>query len=118
LAALRDHALSSGNLELLGEVNAEGSPAAAADSRTADRLRSSGLVLAGFATSLSGVATEDGATDARAVVRATSATSAYQEQDARGSVLAAGEASTAQPLRLVLVSVDGVWRISDILPGS
>ncbi|SLK05103.1 serine/threonine-protein kinase [Arthrobacter sp. P2b] len=118
LAALRDHAFSRGNLDLLGEVNADGSPAAAADSRTAGRLRSSGLVLAGFATSLSGVATENGATDAHAVVRATSATSAYQEQDAQGSVLAAGEASTGEPLRLVLVSVDGAWRISEILPGS
>ncbi|WP_258805612.1 serine/threonine-protein kinase [Pseudarthrobacter sp. NS4] len=117
LAALRDYAFSSGNLELLDEVNADGSPAAAADRQTGDRLRSSGLVLAGFTSSLSGVTAEDGATAARAVVRAISSTSAYEEKDARGSVLATGAAGAGQPLRLVLVSVDGAWRISEILPG-
>jgi hypothetical protein len=118
LAALRDHAFSSGKLELLGEVNVEGSPAAAADRQTADRLRASGLVLAGFTTSLSGVAAEEGATGARAVVRATSATSPYEEKDAQGSVVATGGASAVQPLRLLLVSVNGKWRISEIKPGS
>lgn len=118
LAALRDHAFQSGNLALLDEVNAAGSAAAAADLRTGGRLRDSGLVLSGFSSTLSGVATEPGATAARAVVRATSATSAYEERDSRGSVLAAGAASPARPLRLVLVRVDGAWRISDVLPGS
>jgi hypothetical protein len=107
LAALRDHALRSGDLDLLSEVNSDGSPAAAADRRTADRLRRSGLVLEGFSTSLSGVTKEEGA-----------ATSAYKEQDAQGSVRAEGAATAGQPLRLVLVSVGGKWRISEILPGS
>lgn len=118
LAALRDHAFQSGNLALLDEVNAAGSAAAAADLRTGGRLRDSGLVLSGFSSTLSGVATEPGATTARAVVRATSASSAYEERDSRGEVLAKGAAGPAQPLRLVLVRVDGTWRISDVLPGS
>lgn len=118
LAALRDHAFSSGDLGLLDEVNAKGSPAAAADQQIGERLRSSGRVLSGFASTLSGVAVEDGATPGRAVVRATSATSAYEEKDARGAVLAVGAASAGQSLRLVLVTVDGTWRISEILPGS
>lgn len=117
LAALRDHAFRSGKLELLDEVNADGSPAAAADREIGDRLRSSGLVLAGFTSFLSGVTAEDGATGARAVVRATSSTSLYEEKDAGGSVLATGAASAGRPLRLVLVSVDGKWLISEILPG-
>lgn len=118
LAALRDHAFTSGRLELLDEVNAKDSPAAAADGRTAERLRGSGRVLAGFASFLSDVVTEDVASNGRAVVRATSATSAYEEKDRAGTVLAAGAASAGQRLRLVLVSRDGTWRISEILPGS
>jgi serine/threonine protein kinase len=117
LAALRDHAFASGRLELLDEVNAKGSPAAAADARTAGRLRGPGHVLAGFASLLSDVVTE-GASGGRAVVGATSATSAYEEKDRAGTVLASGAASAGQRLRLVLVSVDGRWRISEILPGS
>ncbi|WP_411376183.1 serine/threonine-protein kinase [Arthrobacter sp. MPF02] len=117
LAALRDLAFTSGKLDLLEEVNAAGSPAAEADKRTADRLRGAGLVLGGLSSTLSGVDTEDGATADRAVVRATAATSAYQELDARGSVVATGAADAGRPLRLVLVSVDGAWRISEILPG-
>jgi hypothetical protein len=74
-------------------------------------------VLAGFASLLSDVVTE-GASGGRAVVGATSATSAYEEKDRAGTVLASGAASAGQRLRLVLVSVDGRWRISEILPGS
>lgn len=118
LAALRDQAFSSGDLGLLDEVNAEGSPAAAADLQTGERLRSSGRVLSGFTSTLSGVAMEGGATPDRAVVRATSATSAYEEKDAQGTVVATGAATAGQSLRLVLVSVEGTWRISEILPGS
>lgn len=118
LAALRDQAFRTGDLALLEEVNADGSAAAAADRRTGEKLRESGLVLSGFSSTLAGVATEPGATPARAVVRATSATSSYEQRDSRGSVLGAGTAGPARPLRLVLVRVDGTWRISDILPGS
>ncbi|MFJ6158232.1 serine/threonine-protein kinase [Pseudarthrobacter sp. NPDC092184] len=117
LAALRDLAFSTGDLGLLDEVNAEGSPAAAADARTAGRLRSSGHVLAGFSSSLEDLHTEDGVTAARAVVRVRSSSSAYEERDAGGIVVGAGPAGTSRQLRLVLVAVDGTWRISEILPG-
>lgn len=118
LAALRDLAFSTGDLGLLDEVNVEGSPAAAADGRTAARLRSSGHVLAGFSSTLADLRTEDGATAARALVRVRSSSSAYEEKDARGNVIGAGPAGASRQLRLVLVAVDGVWRISEILPGN
>jgi len=115
LAALRDHAFSSGRLELLAEVNAPGSAAAAADESIAARLRPSGNRLVGFTSTLAGVAAEEGATPAHAVVRVVSATSGYSTVNADNSVLATGAPSRPQPLRLVLVSVDGQWRVSEIL---
>ncbi|GAA3405871.1 serine/threonine-protein kinase [Pseudarthrobacter polychromogenes] len=116
LAALRDLAFSTGDLGLLDEVNAEGSPAAAADGRTSERLRSSGHVLAGFSSTLAELHMEDGATAARALVQVHSSSSAYEEKDAGGSVVGAGPATTSRQLRLVLVAVDGTWRISEIFP--
>ncbi|WP_045732571.1 serine/threonine-protein kinase [Pseudarthrobacter chlorophenolicus] len=118
LAALRDHAFRSGQVGLLAEVNASGSPAAAADHLTAERLSGSGRVLSGFISTLTDVRTEPGPTDARAVVRAMAATSAWEEKDTTGTVAARGAAAPGQPLRLVLVAEDGKWRISEILPGS
>ncbi|MDQ0732538.1 hypothetical protein [Arthrobacter sp. B1I2] len=112
---MRDHAFSSGSLELLADVNAPGSSAAAADERTAGPLRPSGHRLAGFRSTLSEVAVEEGATPVNAVVRVVSATTGYQMVDTDGAVLGAGAPSRPQPLRLVLVSVDGQWRVSDIL---
>ena len=117
LAAMRDYAFSSGSLDLLRNVNAAGSPAAAADERIAGELRPAGHRLAGFTSTLSRVAAEGGATTDRAVVRVMSATSGYRTVNAEGTVLATGAPSGPQPLRLVLVSVDGQWRISDILQG-
>lgn len=117
LAALRDLAFSSGDLGLLDEVNVEGSPAAVTDERTAELLRSSGHVLAGFSSTLADLRTEEGATAAQAVVRVHSGSSAYEEKDAEGSVVATGSAGSGRQLRLVLVAVDGAWRISEILPG-
>ncbi|MBX7446221.1 MULTISPECIES: serine/threonine-protein kinase [unclassified Arthrobacter] len=117
MAALRDHALSSGSLELLEAVNAPGSPAAAADQRLADQLDGAGLRLEGFTSTVSDLSVADGAAGGRAVVRLTSATSAYRTVDAGGAEVAAGTPSPAQRLRLVLVRMDGQWRISEILPG-
>jgi hypothetical protein len=117
LAALRDLAFSTGELGLLDEVNAEGSPTAAADGRTAERLRSSGHVLAGFSSTLADLRTEDGATATHAVVQVRSSSSAYAERNAGGSIVGEGPAGTSRQLRLVLVAVDGTWRISEILPG-
>ncbi|TLM72545.1 serine/threonine-protein kinase [Pseudarthrobacter sp. NamB4] len=118
LGALRDLAFSRGSLELLHEVNVEGSPAAQADARTAGELRSSGHVLAGFSSTLKDLRAEEGATASRAVVSLLSGSSAYEERDARGNVVRTGTAGSPVELRLVLVAVDGRWRISEILPGS
>lgn len=117
LAAVRDFAFSSGSVELLADVNAPGSPAAAADQRIASQFATSGQRFAGFSTTLSGLTVEDGATEMHAVVRAVSATSGYRTMNAEGTVLATGAPGAPQLLRLVLVSVDGRWRVSDILPG-
>ncbi|UTT71076.1 serine/threonine protein kinase [Arthrobacter sp. DNA4] len=117
LAALRDYAFSSGGVELLADVNAPGSAAAAADQRVAGRVAGSGQRLTGFTTTLSEIAAEDGGTEARAVVRAVSATSGYRLVDAGDTVVATGAPTRPQLLRLVLVSVEGRWLVADILPG-
>ncbi|HEU4666117.1 MAG TPA: serine/threonine-protein kinase [Arthrobacter sp.] len=118
LARLRDLAFSGGYWELLDEVNAKGSPAAAMDQQTAEPLRSSGHILAGFSTNLAEPRTEDGTTTARAVVRVLSGSSAYEVKDSQGAVIGTGPAAGARQLRLVLVAEDGRWQISEILPGS
>ncbi|WP_458778851.1 serine/threonine-protein kinase [Arthrobacter sp. D3-16] len=118
LAVLRSLALSTGQLELLDEVNQHGSAAAAADNGISGRLRQSGRVLSGFSTTLSQVQAQEGGTEAGTVVAVTSASSAYEEKDAQGVVTARGEAGGGQRLRLVLVLLDGRWRVSDILPGT
>jgi hypothetical protein len=118
LAALRSLAYSSGRLDLLDEVNQPGSGASKADREVSERLRDSGHTLAGFAGTLSGVQAEEGGSAARTVVSVTSASSGYEEKDAGGAVVATGTAGAEQRLRLVLVSVEGRWRLSEILPGS
>jgi serine/threonine protein kinase len=118
LAAVRSLAFSSGRLELLDLVNAPGSAAAATDARLKDELRGSGHVLAGFTSTVSDVQVQPGSSAGQTVVGVTSATSSYVEQDNSGAVVAAGAAGTKQALRLVLVTLDGQWRITDVLPGS
>jgi serine/threonine protein kinase len=118
LSSLRSLAFSSGRLELLEEVNHPGSGAAAADQQISERLQASGHTLAGLSSTLSQVQAEEGGTAARTVVAVTSASSAYEEKDARGAVVATGAAGAEQRLRVVLVSVDGKWRVSEILAGS
>jgi hypothetical protein len=118
LAAVRSLALSSGRLELLDLVNAPGSAAAATDARLKDELQGSGHVLAGFTSTVSGVQVQPGSSAGQAIVGVTSATSPYVEQDRSGALVAAGAAGTEQALRLVLVSLDGQWLITDVLPGS
>ncbi|WP_018761074.1 serine/threonine-protein kinase [Arthrobacter sp. 135MFCol5.1] len=117
LAALRDHAFNTGSVDLLSAVNAPGSPAAAADQDIAGPLGASRQRLDGFATMVSEVTPESGSTQDHAVVRLTSASSGYQAVGPENEVLATGPASPAQRLRLVLVSVDGRWKISNILSG-
>jgi hypothetical protein len=116
LAQLRSLALREGRLHLLDDVNAPNTPAQAADRRIRAGLEETGTVLAGFTTSLSGARRLPESTPARAVVAVTSSTSAYEERSAGGTVVAAGARPRDVKLRLVLVPVEGRWRIADILP--
>ena len=122
LARLRSLALSSGEFGLLDQVNVPASAAALADGRISGRLKDSGRVLAGFTTILTRVARdaagEGGASRPRTVVAVTASTSAYQERDATGAVLSDAAAAPEQQLRLVLATVEGRWRIQDILPAA
>ncbi|MDQ0617952.1 serine/threonine protein kinase [Arthrobacter globiformis] len=115
LAQLRSLALREGRLHLLDDVNAPNTPAQAADRRIRAGLEESGTVLAGFTTSLSGARRLPESTPARAVVAVTSSTSAYEERSAGGAVVATGARQQDIRLRLVLVQVEGRWRIADIL---
>lgn len=118
LAAVRSLAFSSGRLELLELVNVPGSPASAADERIKGELQASGRILSGFTSSVEDLDLQPGSPPGHAIVQVTSATSSYEEKDRSGAVVAAAGAAAEQKLRLVLDSVDGRWRISDVLPGS
>lgn len=115
LAALRSLAFSSGNLGILGEVNAPASGPAAADARISARLAETGHRLHGFSTTLTRAVESPGSDPARAVLAVTAVTSPYQELDAAGRVVADWPAGDELRMRLALVRVDGVWRISEIL---
>ncbi|CAI3796355.1 serine/threonine-protein kinase [Pseudarthrobacter sp. MM222] len=117
LARLRSLALNSGDLHLLDEVNAPESPAADADGRIGARLRQSGHVLTGFSSVLGAVERATDSGPLRTVLAVRVAQSAYQERDARGAIVAEAGAADEQRLRLVLVPVNGRWRIHEILPG-
>jgi serine/threonine protein kinase len=118
LATVRSLAFSSGRLELLDLDNAPGSAASAADARLRAELQVSGHILAGFTSSISNLQVQPGSSSGQVVVALTSATSSYVQKDLSGAVVATGEPVAARNLRLVLVSVDGRWRITDVLPES
>ncbi|KRE78775.1 serine/threonine protein kinase [Arthrobacter sp. Soil763] len=117
LAALRAHAFSTGDTALLQLVTVPASPAAAADAAVGTRLARSGHVFEGFEARLSQLARRPGSTSVRAVVSVKVDSPPYRERDASGTVIAEA-AAHQQQLRLVLVPVDGQWRIQEILPGS
>jgi hypothetical protein len=116
LARLRALALSSGDFGLLEQVNVPASSAAMADAGISSRLSESGHVLADFSTVLTRVEASPDSSPARAVVAISAASSAYQERDAAGEMVAEAAAGSEQRIVLVLVPVDGAWRIQDILP--
>lgn len=118
LATVRSLAFSSGRLELLDLVNAPGSAASAADARLKAELQVSGHILVGFTSSISNLQVQPGSSSGQVVVALTSATSSYEQKDQSGAVVATGEPVAARNLRLILVSVDGRWRITDVLPES
>ncbi|MFF2244169.1 serine/threonine-protein kinase [Arthrobacter sp. NPDC058130] len=117
LASLRSLAFSTGDVRLLEQVNVPASAAADADARIGARLAAAGHVLAGFETTLARVQTiADGGPD-RTVVDVSAVASPYQERDAAGHVVAEVPAGEETRLRLVLASIDGRWRIAQILAG-
>jgi len=116
LARLRSLALSSGDISLLDAVNAPTSAAAAADALIRTQLSGSGHVLAGFSTSLTRIQTAADSSPTRAVVAVTAVSSGYQVLDSHGNVVDEVPAAAAQQLQLVLVPVDGRWRIQGVLP--
>ncbi|MGW9415151.1 serine/threonine protein kinase [Arthrobacter cupressi] len=118
LSAVRDTALRTGELELLADVNAEGSPAAAADAKIRDQMEKTGVVLAGFTTTLKDIRVSRPAGDGAVEVTAVVETSRFEERDASGKLVRSRAAGAPQQLRLVLSKVDGGWRIADILAGS
>ncbi|WP_144673530.1 protein kinase domain-containing protein [Arthrobacter sp. U41] len=118
LSWLRSRAFSTGDFQLLDQVNVPASSAARADEQISATLEESGRVLTGFTTRLTHVARTDGSNRPRAVVAVTVSTSAYQERDAAGAVVAVAVAAPEQRLRLVLAPVGGRWRIQDILPAA
>ncbi|MCX6498000.1 MAG: serine/threonine-protein kinase [Arthrobacter sp.] len=117
LAGLRSYALGTGRLGLLEQVTVPASPAAAADAEVGSRLAASGHVLDGFEARLSLVESLPESTAVRAVVSLSVASPPYRERDGAGTVVAEAEAAAEQQLRLVLVPVDGRWRIQEVLPG-
>ncbi len=114
LATLRSHALSHGRLELLREVNARNSPAAAADARISTRLQESRSVLEGFSTTLSGIRLLPESSNERAVVAVTAVHSGYVQRPPAGTAVTS-PAPAPIDLRLVLLKVKGKWLISEIL---
>jgi hypothetical protein len=113
---VRSAAFSSGRFELLDGINVTGSRAETADREIARGLLESGHVLAGFSTTLSRAESEAESTAGRAVVGITMVTSAYEEKDSSGATVAVRPASGEEKLRLVLLQVDGRWRVQEILP--
>ena len=116
LARVRSLAFNTGDFRLLDQVNVPASSAAVADERISARLKESGRVLAGFTTFLAEVAATGDSVRPRAVVAVAVSTSAFQERDAAGAIVAEAAAAPEQRLRLVLAPVEGRWRIQDVLP--
>ncbi|MFI2563654.1 serine/threonine-protein kinase [Paenarthrobacter sp. NPDC018779] len=114
LSAVRDQALAEGRRDLLGLVNAPGSPAEQADLVLAKQLEPQGIRFVGLRTVLTGAAVDTLQAD-HAVVSLAAVLSGYEEQDAQGKVIRWQPPGQPQQLRLVLSKVDGQWRISEIL---
>lgn len=114
LSAARDQALGDGHPDLLGRVNAPGSPAEAADAALAKKLESQGIRFVGLKTELNGVAVDFVQGD-HAVVSLAAVSSGYEERDAQGTVLRWEPPGQPQQLRLVLAKVQGQWLISEVL---
>ncbi|WP_269936811.1 serine/threonine-protein kinase [Arthrobacter sp. HY1533] len=115
LAWTRSYALATTDAGLLAHVNAQGSPAAAADSAILRRLLENGHTLTGFESSISKARTAPEADSAdTATVLATVATGPFAEQDAAGNLVHRTAQGQLQELAIVLLRVDGRWLVREV----
>ena len=122
LAALRARAFATADPGLLEHVDAPGSPALQADRGQLGRLVRDGHLLRGLTMEVavrasdasSGTGIVDPAGDAAVKLRVAAATSAYSVEDASQTVVHQ-EPAQQQEITLVLVRVDGAWKISAVL---
>ena len=122
LAALRARAFATADPGLLEHVDAPGSPALQADREQLGRLVRDGHLLRGLTMEVavrasdasSGTGIVDPAGDAAVKLRVAAATSAYSVEDASQTVVHQ-EPAQQQEITLVLVRVDGAWKISAVL---
>ncbi|MGG5175342.1 serine/threonine protein kinase [Pseudarthrobacter sp. J1763] len=114
ITELRDLALSYGKVDLLARVNSPNSSAAKSDAQLAAQLRNRGHALKGFSTELKTSALEQGSNEHQAKVKILAVTSAYQEVDAAGKVVAQTEHGVDQSLVLALTRKSGTWLIEEV----
>ncbi|MHA7173533.1 serine/threonine-protein kinase [Arthrobacter monumenti] len=127
LAWVRSYAFSSGRTGLLEQVNVPDSPAMAADSKIAGRLKESGHVLAGFETNIeqvkrlptgsTGGKDPGGKEEAKetALLAVTAHTTGFTDLDPKGDVVRQEKSGGRQQLTLLLRKMDGRWLIAEIL---
>ncbi|MGP0221583.1 serine/threonine protein kinase [Paenarthrobacter sp. NCHU4564] len=115
LSAVRDTALREQNHGLLSIVNAQGSPAEAADGILAAQLAAEDLRLTGLRTELGEVRLVEAVGNGRMVVGLRATVSAFGEQAGGNSVVQERPQGSPQDLRLVLVKDGERWKIFQIL---
>ncbi|WP_314326465.1 serine/threonine-protein kinase [Paenarthrobacter ilicis] len=115
LSAVRDAALSEGQLQWLSLVNVPGSPAEATDDGIEKSLRQSGTVLAGLKTTLTSLKAGTAGQSDHAMIEATAITSGYEEREQSGKPVSTQAEAAPQHLLLHLVWQDGLWRVFEIL---
>ncbi len=112
LAWVRSEALRTGQMALLNRVNAQGSPAEAADLRLAAELRAKGIILDGFSMVLEAMTQVE--SPCGFCIDLHAGNSAYRELSG-SAVVSEHAASATSNLRIVLVRPENEWRISEIL---
>jgi hypothetical protein len=117
LAEIRTRALVDADSELLGHINAAGSPAAIADESLVNRLTADGKRLEAFSTSVLGAELVPGlpAEAETAMVQVHVVTSGFSLRRIDGSEFAPPGAGSEQTLRIVLTRSDTGWRVERVL---
>lgn len=118
LAWARSYALSTADAELLGKINAQGSPALASDAAILADLAELGHSLTGLETRVGQAVLTGPADDARATVQASVTTSSFAELNAQGTVVHHTDQEQSQNLSIVLLRTDGRWVVERILPAN